>query len=235
MHMNNDDSDDVIDFGYTTAIENSRILFDCASKAGVRRVVHLSVANASEDSDWGYFRGKALLEKELQASGVSHAIVRPTVIYGRPENVLINNIAWILRHSPVFGVFGRGEARLTPIHVDDLAHICIDAADRDLDETVNAVGPETFTYREMVEKMARAMGMRRLILPIPDFVALAVGKVLGLLLGDLLITRHEIAGLRNESMYTGTPPTGTIKFSDWLQLESDTLGRRYVNDLNRRR
>jgi len=181
------------------------------------------------------FRGKALLEQELLASGLSHAIVRPTVIYGRPENVLINNIAWLLRHLPVFGVFGRGEARLTPIHVEDLARICVEAADRDSDQTIDAVGPETFTYREMVEEMARAMGLRRPILPIPDFVALTVGKVLGLFLGDIVITRHEISGLRDESMYTGTEPLGTTKFSDWLKSDSDTLGRRYLNDLDRRR
>ena len=223
------------DFGYAKAVENSRILFDCARTAGVRRVVHVSVANAREDSDWGYFRGKAPLEQELLASGLSHAIVRPTVIYGRPENVLINNIAWLLRHLPVFGVFGRGEARLTPIHVEDLARICVEAADRDSDQTIDAVGPETFTYREMVEEMARAMGLRRPILPIPDFVALTVGKVLGLFLGDIVITRHEISSLRDESMYTGTEPLGTTKFSDWLKTESDTLGRRYLNDLDRRR
>ncbi|MDP3984093.1 MAG: NAD(P)H-binding protein, partial [Acidimicrobiia bacterium] len=192
------------DFGYAKAVANSRVLFDCARRAGVRRVVHVSVANASGESDWGYFRGKALLEQELQTSGLSYAIVRPTVIYGRPENVLINNIAWLLRHLPVFGVFGRGEARLTPIHVEDLARICVDAADRDTDETVNAVGPETFTYREMVEEMARVMGLRRPILPIPDPVAIAVGRVLGLFLRDIVITQHEISGLRNESMYTGT-------------------------------
>jgi len=222
-------------FGYAKAVENSRLLFDCARTAGVRRVVHVSVANARVDSDWGYFRGKALLEQELQASGLSYAIVRPTVIYGRPENVLINNIAWLLRHLPVFGVFGRGQARLTPIHVEDLARICADAADRDTDETLNAVGPDTFTYREMVGEMARAMGLRRPILPVPDFVALGVGKALGLFLRDIVITRHEISGLRDESMYTGTEPLGATKFSAWLKSESDTLGRRYLNDLDRRR
>jgi NADH dehydrogenase len=217
------------------AVENSRILFGCARTAAVRRVVHLSVANAREDSDWGYFRGKALLEQELQASGLSYAIVRPTVIYGRPENVLINNIAELLRHLPVFAPFGRGEARLTPIHVDNLARVCVDAADRDRDEAVNAVGPDTFTYRVMVQEMAQAMGLRRPILPIPDFVALTVGKALGLFLKDIVMNRHEISGLRDESMYTGTEPLGTTRFGDWLETESDTLGRRYLNDLNRRR
>lgn len=223
------------DFGYAKAVANTRVLFDCAATAGVRRIVHISVANASEESDWAYFRGKALLEQELGTSGLSHGIVRPTVVFGGPENVLINNIAWLLRHLPVFGVFGRGEARLTPIHVEDLARICVETADRDTDEILNAVGPETFTYREMVEEMAVAMGLHRLIVPLPDSVALAAGRVLGLFLRDIVITRHEISGLRDETMYTGTEPLGTTKFSGWLKSESDTLGRRFVNDLDRRR
>lgn len=223
------------DFSYAKAVANTRILFDCARTAGVRRIVHLSVANADEESDWGYFRGKALLERELRSSGLSYAIVRPTVIYGGPENVLINNIAWLLRHLPIFGGFGRGDARLTPIYVEDLARICVEAAGRDSDEILDAVGPETFTYREMVEKMAAAMGLRRPILPMPDIVAIAAGKVLGFFLRDIIITRHEISGLRDETMYTGTEPLGTTKFSDWLETESDTLGRRFVNDLRRRR
>jgi NADH dehydrogenase len=223
------------DFGYDLAVRNTRTLFECARHAGVGRVVHISVANASEDSDWGYFRGKALLEKDLQASGLSHAIVRPTVFFGGPENVLVNNIAWLLRHLPLFGSFGRGDYRLTPIHVEDVARICANAADGDTNVILNAVGPETFTYREMIHKMARAMGLRRLIVPLPDFASLLAGRGLGLILKDIVITRHEISGLREELMYTGTEPLGTTSFTDWLQSEAETLGQTYTNDLERRR
>ena len=223
------------DFGYDLAVRNSRTLFECARQAGVGRVVHVSIANASEDSDRGYFRGKALLEKNLKASGLSYAIVRPTVIFGGPENVLINNIAWLLRHLPLFGLFGSGDYRLTPIHVADLAGICANAADGDTNLTLNAVGPETFTYREMIHQMARAMGLRRLIVPLPDFVSLLAGRALGLFLKDIVITRHEISGLRGELMYTGTEPLGTTSFTDWLQSEAEILGRTYTNDLKRRR
>jgi uncharacterized protein YbjT (DUF2867 family) len=222
-------------FGYDLAVRNSRILFECARRAAVERVVHLSVANATEDSHWGYFRGKALLEKDLQDSGLSYAIVRPTVIFGGSENVLINNIAWLLRHLPLFGLFGRGDYRLTPVHADDLARICADAAAGAINETLNAVGPETFTYREMIHMMALAMGLRRLILPLPDSVALVAGRALGLFLKDVVVTRHEISGLREELMYTGTDPLGTTSFGDWLKSEAETLGRTYTNDLQRRR
>ncbi len=223
------------DFGYDLAVRNTRTLFECAREAGVKRVVHVSVANASEDSDWGYFRGKALLEKDLLASELSYVIVRPTVIFGGPENVLINNIAWLLRHLPVFGLFGRGDYRLTPIHVGDLGGICADAADGETNLTLNAVGPETLTYRQMIHHMARAMGLHRLIVPLPDSVSLLAGRALGLFLNDIVLTRHEISGLRDELMYTGTEPLGTTSFTDWLQSEAGTLGRTYTNDLKRRR
>ena len=223
------------DFGYDLAVRNTRTLFECAREAMVERVVHISVANASEGSDWGYFRGKALLEKDLKASELSYAIVRPTLIFGGPENVLITNIAWLLRHLPIFGLFGSGNYRLTPIHVADLAGICVKAADSDANMTLNAVGPETLTYREMIHQMARAMALRRLIVPLPDFISLLGGRALGLFLKDIVITRHEIAGLRDEFMYTGTEALGNTSFTDWLQSEAETLGRTYTNDLARRR
>lgn len=221
-------------FGYEQAVANTRTLFRCAYEAGVERIVHISVANASEDSTWGYFREKARLEQDLAALGLPYTIVRPTIIFGGPENVLINNIAWLLRRLPVHGVFGRGDARVTPIHVEDVARICADAADREANEVLNAVGPETFTYKEMVQMMARAMGLHRLIVPAPDSVTLGVGRVIGRFVDDIVITGHEISGLRDETMYTGTKPLGRIKFTDWLQAEAEHLGRNYTNDLSRR-
>ena len=223
------------DFGYERAIANTRMLFDCARRAGVGRVVHVSVANASADSEWGYFQGKARLETELRESGLSFAIVRPTVIFGGPENVLINNIAWLLRRFPVFGLFGRGDYRLTPVHVEDVAQICVGAAFGDPNVTLDAAGPETFTYRQMIHQMAQAMGLRRLIVALPDSVILLAGRALGVVLKDIVITGHEISGLRDELMYTGTEPLGATSFTDWLQTEAPTLGQQYTNDLTRRR
>ena len=223
------------EFGYNRAVANTRTLFDCARRAAVGRVVHVSVANASADSEWGYFQGKARLEADLRESGIPYAIVRPTVIFGGPENVLINNIAWLLRRLPVFGLFGRGDYRLTPVHVEDVAQICVDAALGDSNAMLDAVGPETFTYRHMIAEMARVMGLRRLIVPLPDALTLLAGRVIGTAMKDIVITGHEISGLRDELMYTGTEPLGTTSFTGWLQTAAPALGQRYTNDLTRRR
>ena len=153
-------------FTFADAVRNSRTLFDAARQAGVERIVHVSITNPSLDSPLEYFRGKAEVEEALQASGVSYAILRPAVLFGG-EDILINNMAWTLRRLPVFGVFGRGDYRLQPIHVDDLASLAVAQGQRRENVTINAIGPETFTYRELVETIGQIIGRRRPLLPLP--------------------------------------------------------------------
>ena len=89
-------------FTHEQAVANTKVLFSAAREAGVRRIVHVSITNPDRTSDLPYFRGKAELESALQSSGVSYCILRPTVLFGK-EDVLVNNIAWALRHLPVAG------------------------------------------------------------------------------------------------------------------------------------
>src|SRR5688500_1008891 len=127
---------------FERSVANTRVLFDAARAAGVRRIVHVSVTNPALDSPLPYFRGKAATEADLAASGVSHAIVRPTLVFG-PRDILVNNIAWGLRRSPVFPVAGDGSYRVQPVSVEDVATICADAAVRTEDAVLDAAGPET--------------------------------------------------------------------------------------------
>jgi len=137
------------DFTHAQAVQNTLTLFEAARRAGVRRVVHVSITNPSENSPLEYFRCKAKLELALLESGLSHAILRPAVLFGR-EDILINNIAWSLRRFPVFPVFGDGSYRLQPIYVDDLAELAVAQGRQSGNAIVNAIGPETFTYRELI-------------------------------------------------------------------------------------
>jgi len=153
-------------FTHGQAVSNTRILFDAAKAAGVRRIVHVSITNPDASSPLPYFRGKAELESALMDSGISYCILRPTVLFGK-EDVLINNIAWSLRHLPVFGVFGAGDYRLQPIHVDDLAQAAVAQAEGTGNRIIEAIGPETFTYRELAMRVREALGLRRPIVSVP--------------------------------------------------------------------
>ena len=225
---------DRTDFNYEQAVRNTRALIDAAKQAGVRRMIHVSVTNPSEDTNLPYFRGKAVLERAVKESGISYAILRPTVLFGR-EDILINNIAWILRRFPLFGVFGDGSYKLQPIYVDDLAALAVEEGKRNKNVTIDAIGPETFTYRELVETIGRAIGKPRPIVHIPPQLGVMIGLLLGSVVGDVVITREEIQGLMENRLCTKSPPAGTTRLTSWLAENAKELGRRYSSELARRR
>jgi len=222
------------EFKHAVAVENTLKLFDAAREAGVKRVVHVSITNPSEDSPLEYFSGKARLERALRESGLSYAILRPTVLFGK-EDVLVNNIAWVLRRLPVFGVFGNGRYRLQPIYVDDLAKLAVEQGESEKNCVIDAIGPETFTYRELVKQIGEIIGKRRLVVSVPPWLGYTVGAVLGKIVGDVVITREEIEGLMADLLYVESPPAGDTKLTEWARAHAETLGRRYASELARRR
>lgn len=221
-------------FTHAQAVHNSLILFAAAQAAGVRRVVHISITNPSLASPLEYFRGKAELEQALQASGLSYAILRPAVLFGG-EDILINNIAWALRHLPVFGVFGDGSYCLQPIHVGDLAELAVRQGSQSTNITLDAIGPETFTYRELASTLGRIIGAQRPVISVPPTLGYLLTRLLGLWLHDVIITREEIAGLMANLLTTSSSPSGTTRLTDWAVAHADTLGRHYAGELARRR
>jgi uncharacterized protein YbjT (DUF2867 family) len=222
------------DFKHAGAVENTLALFEAAKAAGVRRVVHVSITNPSETSHLEYFKGKARLERALTESGLAYAILRPTVLFGR-EDILINNIAWTLRRFPVFGVFGDGRYRIQPIYVDDFAELAIQQWRESRNTVIDAIGPETFTYRELVRQIGLIIGKPRPIISIPPAVGYVVGAVVGKLVGDVMITREEIEGLMADLLFTSSPPAGRTKLTDWAREHAATLGTHYASELARRR
>jgi NADH dehydrogenase len=221
-------------FQHADAVKNTCILFEAAKAANVERIVHISITNPSQESELEYFRGKAILEQALMDTGISYSIIRPTVLFGK-EDILINNIAWALRRLPVFGVFGDGEYRLQPIYVDDLAAIAVEQGASRENQIIDAIGPETFTYRELAKTIGGLIGKNRPIVSTPPPLGLLVGKILGKCVGDVMITREEIKGLMTNLLYVDSPPTGPTQLTQWIRDHSDQLGRKYTSELARRR
>lgn len=220
-------------FTHQQAVANLKTLFLAAKAAGVQRIVHVSITNPDATSALAYFRGKAEVEAFLKALGLSYCILRPAVLFGK-EDVLINNIAWALRRLPVVGVFGTGDYRLQPIYVDDLAQAAASKVEESGAEVLEAIGPETFTYRELVSTIARELGVKRRIISVPPELGYWGCRLLGWFVGDVVITREEIRGLMENRLYADAPPLGATKLTDWVREHRDTLGRRYTSELARR-
>jgi uncharacterized protein YbjT (DUF2867 family) len=214
------------------AVTNTRHLLDAAVAAGVKRIVHISITNPSADSRLPYFWGKAANEKAVTDSGMSYAILRPTVLFGA-EDILINNIAWLLRRFPFFALPGDGSYRLQPVFVDDLAALVAEAVFERDNSVRDAVGPAIFTFREMVELIGAKIGKLKPLLNVPPRLALTVAQLLSLFVNDVILTPEEVDGLMAGLLVSKEPPQCKTRLADWLEGNKKTVGAKYASELAR--
>ena len=217
---------------FDQAVQNTRVLFECAKKAGVKKIVHISVTNADLNSKLPYYRGKALQEEALIDCDIPYAMIRPTLVFGK-EDILVNNIAWLLRKFPVFAVFGSGEYRLQPVYVGDLADIAVESASDPDNSTIDAIGPEIYTFEQFVRTIASALKARTRLLHVPPALGIALGMMIGYGLGDVILTMDELHGLMDEKLTSSQAPNGSTGFSTWLEDHGDTLGTKYSSEIER--
>jgi NADH dehydrogenase len=220
------------EINFERAVENSKTLMKAAKMAGVRRFVHISITNAAQGRDLPYFGGKTLVEEALMESGLSYAIVRPTLVFG-PGDILINNIAWMIRRFPAFAVIGSGGYRVRPVYVDDEAKIAVDAGHEDKDIIVDAVGPETYAFDELVRLIAQRIGRPARIVHVPPLVAFMCSKMIGYLVRDVVLIWDEVVGIQANLLVVNGPATGETRLSDWLDKNADSVGIRYASELKR--
>ena len=214
------------------AVANTRVLLGAARDAGVRKVVHISVSNPSEDSELDYYAGKARTERAVRDSGLAWAVVRPTLIFG-PGDILLNNIAWLLRRLPIMGIPGRGDYRLQPVAGEDVAEIATWAAEQTDNVTVDAAGPDTIFYSEMVESIAIAVGRHPRFVYMSPRTTVRATKLLGRFVNDVILNEPELQGLMQELLVSQERPRGTRRLDNWLLSSADTIGRSYASELDR--
>ncbi|MEK6255968.1 MAG: NAD(P)H-binding protein [Chloroflexota bacterium] len=218
------------DTTFEKAVANTSVLVDAAKIAGVRKIVHVSITNPDINSTLPYFSGKAKVEQLIKDAGISYAFLRPAVIFGT-EGILINNIAWMLRLFPFLPVPGNGEYKLQPIYVEDLAKLAVSAGEQKENQTIDAIGPDTFNYNEMVRVIATNLGRPARLIHLPPILSYIFSKPLGYLMGDIVLTKDEVTGLLNNNLTTDSQPAGTTKLSDWVADNADWLGKHYFSEL----
>jgi len=221
-------------FKHSEAVENTKKLFDAAKNAGVEKIIYVSISNPSKTSHLEYFNGKAILEEYLMNLGISYSILRPTVIFGK-EDILMNNMAWMIRKMPLMGVFGDGKYKIQPIYVEDMAELAIKEGENKNNIIIEAIGPETFEYKELIETIANLIGIKRKIISVSHGFGYFMSKIIGWIQGDYVVTREEIDGLTSGLLYTDAKPAGKTKLTEWIKQNKNTLGKVYSNEIKRRK
>ena len=217
---------------FDQANANTRTLLAAARHAGVQRIVHISVTRPAIDSELPYYRGKARQEFDVAASGLGYSIIRPTLVFGQGD-ILVNNIAWLMRRFPVFPIFDGGEYRLQPVHVSDVARIAIQASQQRGNSVWDAAGPDTYTFRQFARLMRDRISPATWLAPLPGWLGLRLGRLIGGAVGDVVLTAAELDGLRQEKLISDRPPLGAVGFGAWLTRHADGLGRSYASELAR--
>lgn len=222
-----------------SSVRNSGILFDAAARAGIQRIVYVSILHADVESPYPYFSGKGQVERHLAQCGVPYAIARPAILFGESADrgagasILLNNIAWLLRRMPAFAIGDGGGYRVRPVHVDDLARLCVALAGRPGNPTVDAVGPEAPTFKEMVSQIRAATGSRCVLLPAPGWLIPPAAALLGAMLRDVLLTAEEYQAMAAGLADSSEPATGEVSLSEWIAARGGDLGQAYANELGR--
>jgi NADH dehydrogenase len=214
------------------AVENTRKLVNAAVAAGVKRIVHISIANPSADSHLPYYWGKAANEKAVMESGLSYAILRPTVLIGK-EDILINNIAFLLRRFPFFLMPGDGSYGIQPVYVEDLADLAVQGVYSKDNYVIDAVGPDSYTFKEFVQLIGKKIGAQRPLISVPPRLALFAAQFLSLFIGDVILTPEEVDGLMANLLVSKHPARGSTAFKDWLEENKSTVGTKYASEIKR--
>lgn len=215
------------------AVENTKTLVHAAQKAGAKRIVHVSIANPSADSHLPYYWGKAANEKAVIDSGMSYAILRPTVLVGGGEDILINNIAFLLRRLPIFFIPGDGSYGIQPVHVEDLAALAVEAVYSTDNYVIDAVGPDAYTFKELVKLVGDTVGVKRLLISVPPRLALLAAQFLSLFVNDVILTPEEVDGLMANLLVSKEPARAKTVFKDWLYENRKIIGMKYASELKK--
>ncbi|MBV9248907.1 MAG: complex I NDUFA9 subunit family protein [Acetobacteraceae bacterium] len=153
----------------------------CA-RQGVRRLLHVSGIGADAASHAPYIRARGQGEHAVRQAFPDATIIRPSVMFAA-QDAFLRSLASIIRATPVIPLIAGGRTRLQPVHVSDVAAaICLCIADpATCDKVYELGGPETYSLREIIRRIAAALGRRPLLVPVPFLLARSTARLLELL------------------------------------------------------
>jgi NADH dehydrogenase len=134
---------------------------------------------------------------------------------------------------PVFTVPGDGAYPVQPVHVEDLARICNEAALAETNVVLDAAGPERISFGELVALIRRTTGARALVVNVPAWTMRLGARALSLLVHDVVLTAEEIDGLMAGLLVSHAPALGQTGLTRWLEDKGASIGGRYANELQR--
>ncbi|MBN8532182.1 MAG: complex I NDUFA9 subunit family protein [Alphaproteobacteria bacterium] len=181
-------------------------LAQAAKEAGVQRLIHISALGVDKATRSTYARTKLAGEKAVLAAFPEATILRPSVVFG-PEDNFFNQFACMARLSPFLPLIGGGKTRFQPVYAGDVGKAVLACLERpeSKGKTYELAGPETFTFRQILEYVLKTTRRRRILLPLPLGLASMIGAF-----GELLpvppLTRDQVTLLETDNVTQESMP-----------------------------
>jgi len=180
-------------------VEGTRAVVDAALRAGISRYLHMSAENTRDKAPDRYHSTKFEAERYVRASGLRHTIFRPSMMFGKHDSNF-NELARIIRISPVVPVIGDGSYVWQPVSVDNVAELFISAlmSDKSVGKTYEIRGPEKFTFVQILDLIMEILGRKRPKAFVPVSLMRPVVSFMGLMPSVAPITPEQMKMLLDE-------------------------------------
>ena len=184
------------------------ILAKLCKEYNLEHFIHLSALGVDNAIDSNYAKSKLDGEKEILKNFPLSTILRPSLVYSSSDN-FSTSMMTLLSRLPVFPLYYSGKTLFMPIHAKDLVDIIFNVVSNNTNsQIIECVGPETMTFKEILEKLLKLIGKRRLLLPVPLFVGKTIAKAFQLMPKPLL-TEDQLRLLKYDNVTSGKYKTNT--------------------------
>jgi len=162
------------------------LISQIASENSIKQFIHLSALGVEKAIDSKYAISKLLGEKMVRQNFSKSVILKPSIVYSVDDNFTTNFMS-LLSILPFMPLYYKGETKFTPIHVSDLSNIIFEIVKKDISgETIECIGPEVFTFKEILLKILNSINKKRFLFPLPLFLAKINARLFQLMPNPLL-------------------------------------------------
>ena len=178
------------------------ILEKLCKEYNLKHFIHLSALGINEAEDSNYAKSKLEGESNIFKNFPLATVLRPSVVYSSDDN-FTTSFMTLLNRLPFFPLYYNGKTKFSPIHCSDLTDIIYDLISKNIySKIIECVGPETITFKEIIEKLLKSIGKKRLTIPLPLKLAEISASLLEILPNPLL-TRDQLRLLKYDNIASG--------------------------------
>ena len=193
------------------------ILSKLSAEKNIEKLIHLSSLGIEKSIDSKYAISKLEGENKIKNNFDRAVVLKPSIVYSVDDN-FTTNFMNLLNILPIIPIYYNGKTKFAPIHVTDLAQIIFDVVEGKVNEqTIECVGPEIFSFKEIILKLLKTLDKKRLLIPLPLTLAKMTAKIFEIM-PNPLITVDQINLLKHDNI-----PSGKYKTNFDLGLRANRI------------